>query len=154
VELANAQPALIRARNSLRTSVDLLRLAIGYDNASAANVARVPEFVGTLDYEPVSYDLLTAIGPPRAKRPELRQLAELAELRAAGVKIARSGYRPRLEAFGGYQVRKAALSESFRESHDGWNVGLQSSWAIFDGRATKARVSQAISQREQAGLLL
>jgi outer membrane protein TolC len=35
---------------------------------------------------------------------------------------------------------------------DGWTIGLQSSWAIFDGRATRGRVAQARSQLEQARL--
>ena len=50
------------------------------------------------------------------------------------------------------EVRKDGRSTHFRDSLDGWNVGLQSSWAIFDGRATTGRVRQARSQLEQARL--
>ena len=53
---------------------------------------------------------------------------------------------------GGYELRKSGFSDRFAESLDGWTVGLQSSWAIFDGRATSGKVVQAKSQLEQAKL--
>src|SRR5205814_4804178 len=43
---------------------------------------------------------------------------------------------------------------SAKSSLDGWTVGLQSQWNIFDGRATAGRVAQARSLLEQAKLSL
>ena len=154
VELANAQPPLIRARNNLRTSIDLLRLSIGFGDGAGSSVSAVPEFIGSLTYEPAEFDLLSALGEARANRPELSRLAVLVDARDAGVTIARSGFKPSLEAIGGYQLRKAGFSESFGDSLDGWNVGVQSNWAIFDGKATRARVNQAESQQAQARIQL
>lgn len=152
VELANAQPALIRARNALRNGIESLRQSLGYQTGRDEDIDRVPEFVGELDLVPVAYDLRESLRTARDSRPELQQLIKLAEAREAGVKIARSGYLPNLQALAGYELRKDAGSERFRESNDGWVVGLQSSWAIFDGRATAGRVVQARSQLEQARL--
>lgn len=152
VELANAQPALIRARNALRNGIESLRQSLGYRTGRDDQLDRVPQFEGNLDVEPTSYDLRESLRLARETRPELQQLIKLAEAREAGVTIAKSDYLPDLALVGGYEVRKNNFSERFQESLDGWVVGLQSSWAIFDGRATAGRVAQARSQLEQARL--
>ncbi|WP_221030083.1 TolC family protein [Actomonas aquatica] len=154
VELANAQPPLIRARNALRISIDQLRYYLGFDNPDRSQVAAIPEFLGKLDIEPVSFDLAAAIDTARANRPELVRLTKLVEARAAGVKIAQSDRLPDLSLVGGYQVRKNPFSESFGDSYNGWTIGLQSNWSIWDGRATRGRVEQALSQQKQAQLSL
>ena len=154
VELANAQPPLIRARNALRTAIDELRLSIGYDNTAPGNLVRVPEFVGDLTVQRVSYDLASSLQTALGSRPELLQLETLLEARAAGVTLAKSGRRPTVELLGGYQVRKDGASDRFRSSLDGWTVGVQSSWAIFDGKSTEGQVTQALSQEEQTRLQL
>jgi outer membrane protein len=154
VELANAQPPLIRARNGFRVAVEELRLLLGYDNRSDHNLQRVPEFVGDLNITPISYEIASALRTAREARPELQRLARVEEARQAGVEIARSGYRPDLALVAGYQLRKHNFSDRFRESLDGWSVGLQSNWAIWDGRSTTGRVIQARSQLEQSRLQL
>jgi outer membrane protein len=152
VELANAQPALITARNRQRTSIDQLRQAIGYSNSERENLRKTPEFIGTLDFEPVAYDLQKSLDAARINRPDLLRLEQVAKAREAGIRIQKSNYQPTLDLVGGYQVVKNATSDSFRDSLDGWVVGVQSSWAIFDGRATAGRVAQARSQLRQAEL--
>lgn len=152
VELANAQPPLIRARNNFRISVEELRQVIGYDNSEAENLRKVPEFIGSLDFTPTTFELQQALDAARTSRPELKQLEKIADARVAGVRNAKSNYYPDLALVGGYEFRKDARSPRFRDSLDGWTVGLQSSWAVFDGRATAGRVRQARSQLEQAKL--
>ncbi|MBC8041239.1 MAG: TolC family protein, partial [Opitutaceae bacterium] len=152
VELANAQPALITARNRKRRSIDLLRQAIGYRNTTSENLLKTPEFIGTLDFQPVTYDLQQSLDSARTNRPDLLRLEKVAKASEAGITIAKSSYLPTLDLVGGYQVVKNATSDNFRDSLDGWVVGVQSSWAIFDGRATAGRVAQARSQFRQAEL--
>src|SRR5690606_25130205 len=81
-------------------------------------------------------------------------LAALADAREAGVRVARSDRYPDLALVGGYELQKANNSDRFRDSRDGWVIGLQSSWALFDGRATTGRIIQARSQLRQAELAL
>ena len=152
VAVANAQPELIRARNGYRIAIDELRQALGYSNPRAESVRKLPEFVGTLDFNPVNYDLQEAIAQARAGRPELQRLEKLELAREAAVKVAKSDYQPDLALVGGYELRKHNFSNRFRESLDGWSIGLQSNWAVFDGRATAGRVAQARSQLNQARL--
>ena len=152
VELANAQPELIRARNRQRTSIDELRQAVGYNNVTRENLRKLPEFIGTLDFTPVSYDLQKSLDDARANRPDLQRLEKLALARESAVRIQKAGYLPTLDLVGGYEIDKSNQTNRFRDSLDGWTIGLQSSWAIFDGRATAGRVAQARSQLNQARL--
>jgi len=152
VAQANAQPALIRARNGYRTAIDELRQSLGYANSRPETVRKVPEFVGTLDFTPVTFELEPSLRAARENRPEIRRLARIEDARAAGVRNAQSGYYPDLSLVGGYLFRKSNFSNRFNDSLDGWTVGLQSSWAVFDGRATSGRVAQARSQLRQSQL--
>jgi len=154
VELANAQPALIRARNNLRNSIDQLRFSLGFDSRDRAELSRVPRFTGDLEVIPMAIDLAAAIDQARANRPELMRLSTISKARDAGIRIAKSGSRPTVAVTGGYELRKAGVSESFGRSLDGWTLGLQSSWAIFDGNTTRGRISQALARKEQAELAL
>ncbi len=153
VALANAQPALITARNDFRLAIETLRQTLGFVTVNDANVARIPEFLGTLEFKPASFDLRTALTEARNQRPDLQRLEKLAAAASEGVTIGRAGYYPNLSLYGAYDWRRAPLS-STKSSNDGWTVGLQSQWNIFDGRATAGRVMQAKSFLEQTKLAL
>lgn len=153
VERANAQPPLIRVRNAFRVAIEELRLLLGYDNRAESNEQRVPRFSGDLLVEPVSYDIGSVLRTARANRPELRRLEAIEAAREAGVKIARSEHRPDLSFIAGYQWRKNTFSDRFSDSLDGWTVGLESNWDIWNGGTTTGRVIQARSRLEQARLL-
>jgi outer membrane protein TolC len=116
-------------------------------------VAKTPEFVGTLDFVPVSYDLRSALDAAREQRPDLKRLAKLASSAEQGVYVNRANYYPNLALFGSYSAAESPVTYN-RNSINGWTVGLQSQWNIFDGRATAGRVAQARSLLEQAKLAL
>jgi outer membrane protein len=152
VELANAQPPLITARNAFRLAIDELRQSLGFDNRTSENLKKIPEFIGTLDFTPASYDLQAALDAARTQRPELQRLAKIEDARDAAVRNAQAGYRPSVALVGAYDLLKSSTSNSFADSRDGWTLGVQASWSIFDGRLTDGRVAQAKSQLAQARL--
>jgi outer membrane protein len=151
VALANAQPALITARNDYRLAIEELRQSLGYVAESEPNVAKVPEFLGTLEFKPASFDLRSALSTAREQRPDLLRLEKLTAAAEEGIVSSRAGRLPTVSAFGSYDWRRSPVS-SPRSSLDGWTVGLQTSWDIFDGRATAGRVAQARSFLEQTKL--
>jgi outer membrane protein TolC len=153
VALANAQPALITARNDFRLAIEELRQSLGFVASSEPDVTKVPEFLGTLEFNASSFELRSALGTAREQRPDLQRLAKLSEAAEQGVISSRSGYLPTVSAFGSYDWRQAPASTN-RSSLDGWTVGLQGSWDIFDGRTTAGRVAQARSFVEQTRLAL
>ncbi len=152
VALANARTPLIRVRNQYRIAIDQLRQSLGYGEPTTGSSPAMPEVVGELAFAPASYELESALSSARINRPDLLRLAKVEEARRAGVTIREANYRPTLDVVGGYQFRKSANSERLKDSLDGWTLGLQSSWAVFDGRRTKGQVVQARSQLEQARL--
>ncbi|MDP1579534.1 MAG: TolC family protein [Candidatus Didemnitutus sp.] len=152
VALANAQPPLITARNNYRLGIEELRQSLGFTTSDTANVGRIPEFVGTLAFTPVEYELGAALASAKARRPDLQRLRRLEDSADRTVAARRAALYPDVALVGSYDWRKAPGSNSFSDARDGWTVGLQSSWAIFDGRATKGRIGQARSALEQSRL--
>jgi len=153
VALANAQVPLISARNAYRLAAEALRQSLGFATISQESLRKLPVFEGSLEFVPVSYELQSALDAARAGRPELARLAKLADARTESIASAKANRQPTLSAVGGWQLRKGA-TDSFGDSRDGWLVGLQSQWNIFDGAATSGRVAQARSALEQARLNL
>jgi len=153
VALANAQTPLITARNDYRLAIEELRRSLGYVTHSDESLTAVPEFLGTLEFNPASFDLRTALTTAREQRPDLQRLAKLTAAAEEGVTARRAGYLPSLSAYGSYDWRRAPVASN-KSSLDGWIIGLQSQWDIFDGRATAGRVAQSRSYLEQARLAL
>jgi outer membrane protein TolC len=153
VALANAQPALITARNDYRIAIEELRRSLGFVTATEANVTRIPDFLGTLEFKPVSFDLRSSLSTAREQRPDLQRLAKLVNAAEQSLTARRAGYLPRISAFGSYDWRQSPAS-STKSSLDGWTFGVQSTWNVFDGRATAGQVAQARSYLEQARLAL
>jgi outer membrane protein len=148
VFLANAQPNLITARNSYRISIEQLRQSLG-----SATSAQFPEVEGDLNFKVQAFDQVSSIAAAHEYRPELQKFEKLESAGEESVTTARSAYYPNLQAFGGYEWDGFGYSNSgFGNSltANGWLFGVQSTWSIFDGRATDGRVRQAKSQLEQA----
>ncbi|MBI5769958.1 MAG: TolC family protein [Verrucomicrobia bacterium] len=153
VAVANAKVPLIGAQNDHRLAIETLRQMLGFATNKPDSLRKIPEFVGTLDYSPARFELQAAFEAAHAHRPDLRRLAKLANAGEQNVVAARSGNRPTVSAVGGWQLYKGP-GNAFRDSREGWLVGVQSQWPIFDGRATAGRVSQARSVLEQTKLAL
>ncbi|HVS50739.1 MAG TPA: TolC family protein [Opitutaceae bacterium] len=154
VAVANAKVPLITARNNYRLAIESLRQALGFTTNTPESLRQLPNFVGTLDFTPVNFDLQTAFDAAHANRPDLARLARLSQAREEGVTQARSTYFPSISAFGGWQSRGAHVKGLGDDSADGWLAGVQGQWSIFDGRATAGRVTQARSALEQSKLAL
>ncbi len=153
VAVANAKVPLITARNDYRLAIESMRQALGFTTNTNDSLRKVPDFVGTLDFVPQNFDLEAAFESARARRPDLERIAKLADSRSEAVTTARSTYYPNVAAFGGWTLRKGTTN-NFGDSNNGWLVGVQSQWDIFDGRATAGRVAQARSLLEQTKLSL
>src|SRR4051812_13079389 len=91
VALANAQPALITARNDYRLAIEELRQSLGFVNSNSDSMTKVPEFIGHLEFNPVSFDLRSALSSARENRPDLQRLQKLAAAAEQGITISRSG---------------------------------------------------------------
>ena len=154
VALANGRPPLITARNDLRIAIEELRQMLGFTNRATNQPGKIPEFLGSLAYREDSFTLDAALDAARANRPELQALAQQLRAAEAGVRIAKAGYYPTLAASAGWEVLRDPFRPNVSDTRDGWVLGLQSSWAIWDGRSTAGKVHTSRAQADQARLSL
>lgn len=152
VAVANAKTPLINARNNYRLAIEELRQSLGFTTTDSANVGRTPEFVGTLEFAPVNFELTSALATAKERRPDLLRLRRLEEAAEQGVIARKADYYPDLALAGSYAWNQTPFRRGLSDARDGWTVGLTSSWNIFDGRATAGRVAQARSALEQTRL--
>lgn len=148
VELANVQPDLIRARNNYLLAEISLAKTLGLDPGLAGK----PTFnaVGTLEITERPLGLQSALELARARRPFLKVQRQQILRQTEQIKVALAGYKPRLDANGGYEIRNSRLSEDLDKTVDGWFFGFTGTWNIFDGLATFGRVKQARASLESA----
>jgi outer membrane protein len=143
VELANARPRLIRARNALRISRNNLATVLGF-NVPRQVVEDIPiQLSNKLEAFPYDLPLPVALGKALEERPEIGVLRKAEGLRREQIVNAKAGYKPSVQAFGGYAARNSNFSENLTDEVHGWNTGIQLSWNWFDGFYTKGRVQEA-----------
>ena len=154
VELANAKPRLIRARNSYRIAKNNLINQLGF-NVPKEALEDVPLMLsGKLVAEPYKMDLLQALALAQEKRTELGSLRKTQALRKEDIVNAKAPYRPSLQAFGGYDAHNSQLSQDISYEDHGWIAGVLMTWSLFDGQRTKGKVVEATALYERAGVEL
>jgi outer membrane protein len=150
VAVANGRPPLIRAENTQRVLKQQLRQLLGLSDAPDDSWS----IVGTLEYTPQSWDVASLLRQALAARPDLERLRRLEEAGVERVTAARSGALPQVSVYAGWAIQQSNFSNRLDDTLDGWVVGAQGRWAIFDGRATAGRVRAARSQLVQTQLAI
>ncbi|HOX02894.1 MAG TPA: TolC family protein [Candidatus Paceibacterota bacterium] len=150
VELTNAMPRLIRARNAYRIAKNNLSNALGY-NLPREVLEDLPlQLSGQLEYLPYPIQLPEAIAQALQRRPELAALQKLEQIRTEAVRSARAGYLPRIQGFAGYSGRNSSFASDLSASVHGWAIGVEGSWDLFDGLYTKGKVDEAKALERKA----
>jgi outer membrane protein TolC len=152
VELANARPKLINARNSFRISKNNLANLLGL-NVPAGTFEDIPlNLSDKLEAEALDLELPRAVSLALEKRTELGSLRKAEALRKEDVVNARAGYKPTLQGYVGYDIHNSMLSSDLAMTDHGWIAGVQLSWNLFDGLRTQGRVREAAANYEKAGI--
>jgi outer membrane protein TolC len=149
-QLQNQIPQLIAAQNNYRISQLTLARTLGIP-ADRQYVTDNPlPVVGELDFNPIKYDLASALIAARANRPFLKAQRSAILASVENITVQAAGYQPTVTADVGLEARSNPTTNDFKESLQGWFLGVQGSWNIFDGFLTYGRVKQARAQLEQA----
>ena len=154
VAVANAKPALIRARNNHRIAKNNLVNQLGCDLPRDVWEDIPMQLTDTLEVGEYSIELSVAISQALGNRTELGTLRKLEKMREEDVTAARSGGLPSVQAFAGWGWRNKNFSTDITDSIDGWQIGAQASWNIFDGYQTRGKVVQAKAAHEKSKLEL
>ena len=147
VALANEQPELIDAQTRLQNSELRLAQLVGVDSEGKTISMQA---AGQLQYAPKHPDLTECLAYADTTRPEIRARQIDVEIENRQLILDRSESRPRVEAFAGYEVYSERDPEVGQEFNHGFIVGLNATWHIFDGYATRGRMQATRARRDAA----
>ena len=149
VELANARPPLIRARNLYRIAKQRLLNELGL-NLPPGVMVDVPLLLADrLRAEPYNVELSAGLQEALDHRTELASLRKAEELRKEGVRTAKSGYKPNVQLFAGYGAQSRQFDTQLSAENHGWEAGARVNWDIFDGALTAGKVREARARHER-----
>jgi outer membrane protein len=152
VELANALPPLIRARNQERISRNTLALLLGCDIPADTGVDIPLRTADSLKAEPFEVSVGTALNAAWLRRPEIKAAQSASQLRHEEVLQTRADLLPSLSGTAGYGVQNRNFIRDLDQTLDGWTVGVQANWLLFDFGQTQAKVNMARAREERARL--
>jgi outer membrane protein len=152
VAVANERPALIQARNNYRIAKNDLVNLLGYNLPSDIWEDIPLHLSDKLEAKPYQINLPQAIEEALANRTELAALRKQEALDRENIVNAKSGYKPTIQVFAGYDWYNAQYTPPIDLTHDihGWNAGAELSWDIFDGMLTRGKVMQAKALYEKS----
>jgi outer membrane protein TolC len=149
VALANERPELFNAQTQLKNSY--LRLGDLFGTEAHLRGEAAPfEISGELQYQPTHPDLNDCLARADANRPVIKARQRDIAIEDQQYNLDRSALRPHVRAFSGYEVYSERDPDVGQEFNYGGVVGINATWNIFDGFATKGRMQATRARREAA----
>jgi outer membrane protein len=149
VALANERPELFNAETQLKNSY--LRLGDLFGTEVHPRDEKAPfEVSGELQYRPNHPDLNDCLGRADANRPVIKARQKDIEIEDQQYNLDRSAMRPHIRAFSGYEVYSERDPDVGQEFNYGGVIGINATWNIFDGFATKGRMQATRARRGAA----
>ncbi|MBV9106102.1 MAG: TolC family protein [Verrucomicrobia bacterium] len=148
--LENQIPQLITARNNYRIAQLTLARTLGIPADRQYATDNPLPVAGQLSFDPIKYDLGSALIAARANRPLLKAQRSNILANVENITVQAAGFQPTISANVGLEQQSNPRTSSLTNTLQGWFLGLQGSWNIFDGFLTYGKVKQARAQLEQA----
>jgi outer membrane protein len=149
VALANERPELFDAQTELKNSYLHLAELLGIDVHPGAQSPPF-EISGELQYRPNHPDLNDCLARADADRPLIKAREKDIEIEDRQYVLDRSATRPHVRAFSGYEIYSERDPDVGPEFNYGGVVGINATWNIFDGFATRGRMQATRARREGA----
>jgi outer membrane protein len=149
VALANERPELFNAQTQLKNSYLRLAELLGTDLRRGAQAPPF-EVAGELQYLPNHPDLNDCLARADVNRPVIKARQKDIEIEDQQYVLDRSAMRPHVRAFSGYEIYSERDPDVGPEFNYGGVVGINATWNIFDGFATKGRIQATRARREAA----
>lgn len=152
VSLANEKPNLIRAKNQLRVTMAILARLLAYDT-DPDRIEQIPfTVVGELTVKGRPFNLSESLLAALANRPEIKAQAKLVDVQREQLKVDASGQKPQFTGYAGYDITGNRIQHDTDYIYNGFNLGVQGTWAIFDGYLTRGRLKSTQANLNQAKL--
>jgi outer membrane protein TolC len=151
-QLQNQIPQLIAARNTYLIDQQTLARTLAIP-ASPQYITNQPlPIEGELGFNPIQYDLSSALVAARANRPFLKAQQSAILANVENITVQAAGFKPKITANVGWEQINNPTTSDLSNTLQGWFLNLQGSWNIFDGLLTYGKVKEARAQLEQAKL--
>jgi outer membrane protein len=150
VALANERPELFNAQTQLRNSHLRLGDLFGFDTGRGRTEPVSFEVAGDLQYQPNHADLKNCLARADATRGVIKAREKDIEIEDKQYILDRSASRPQIRAFSGYEIYSERDPAVGQEFNYGGVIGINATWNIFDGFATKGRMQATRARREAA----
>jgi len=141
VQLANAKPPLVQAKNLYHLTLDNLKNLLGISLQDSVNLK------GSLSFDPIEVNRNQAEDFAFQNRSELKLIQEQKGMGRKALALAKTGNKPSLFGSANYEYKRPYYSED--EWKTDWNFTLALSLPIFDGFLTRAKVRGAESDLKQ-----
>jgi outer membrane protein len=149
VALANERPEFFNAQTDLKNSYLRLAELLGTDILPGTQAPPF-EISGQLQYRPNHPDLNDCLARADANRGIIKAREKDIEIEDRQYVLDRSATRPQVRAFSGYEIYSERDPDVGPEFNYGGVVGINATWNIFDGHATKGRMQATRARREAA----
>lgn len=149
IAVANERPELFNAQTDLKNSYLRLAELLGTDLAPGAQAPPF-EISGQLQYRPNNPDLTDCLARADANRWIIKSKTKDVEIEDRQYVLDRSATRPQVRAFSGYEIYSERDPDVGPEFNYGGVVGINATWNIFDGFATRGRMQATRARRDGA----
>jgi outer membrane protein TolC len=150
VALANERPELFNAQTQLQNSYLRLGDLFGLDSRFGQTGPASFELAGELLYQPNHADPNDCLARADISRGVIKARQRDVQIEDKQYVLDRSAVRPQIRAFSGYEVYSERDPAVGQEFNYGGVVGINATWNIFDGFATKGRMQATRARREAA----
>jgi outer membrane protein len=149
VALANERPELFNAETQVKNSYLRLGDLFGTEIHPRGETAPF-EVLGELEYQSNHPDLNDCLARADSSRAVIKARQKDIQIEDQQYNLDRSAMRPHVRAFSGYEIYSERDPDVGQEFNYGGVVGINATWNIFDGFATKGRMQATRARREAA----
>jgi outer membrane protein TolC len=151
-QLQNQIPQLIAARNNYLIAQQTLARTLAIPAGPQYTTNQPLPVEGELGFNPIQFDLGSALIAARANRPFLKAQQSAILANVENITVQAAGFKPKVTANAGWEQINNPLTNDMSNTLQGWFINLQGSWNIFDGLLTYGKLKEARAQLEQAKL--
>jgi outer membrane protein len=141
VQLANARPPLVQAKNLYQLTLDNLKNILGIGLKDSVNLE------GSLEFVPFEVDQSQAEESAFQNRSELKLVGEQRKIGMRALALAKANDKPSLLGLANYEYKRPYYSEDKWKTD--WNFTLALNVPLFDGFLTRSKVREARSDLKQ-----
>ena len=145
VQVSLTMPELVKAKNAVELIKAELKKLISFKQLEALEIADKQ-----LRYKLIAIKEDDFLKQAYLNKPEMALRTLGIDISKWSIEMAKSGWRPQINASAGYDYRSNNLGNMINKRHNNWNIGLTFSLAVFDGFSTKAKVDSAKVRYSQA----